>query len=75
MITVYSKPNCMPCKFVKQLLDSEEIEYEVKDVGEDEQALEEFKGKGYMSTPITEYGDGEDDFISGFNPEQLKELK
>jgi len=52
VITVYSQPNCVPCKKVKTWLDSKEIAYVEKDVTADVAAFNELQALGYNSTPV-----------------------
>lgn len=71
MIKVYSKPNCMQCKFTKEYLDNNNKKYESIDVLEDEQAFEYIKSLGFQSLPVVEC---EDDTFSGFRPDLLAKL-
>lgn len=71
MIKVYSKPNCMQCKFTKEYLDNNNKKYESIDVLEDEQAFEYIKSLGFQSLPVVEH---EDDSFSGFRPDLLAKL-
>ena len=43
MITVYSRQNCMPCKFTKQFLTEHNIPFKNVDVSEEPEALEILK--------------------------------
>lgn len=52
MITVYSQPNCVPCKKVKSWLDGKDIAYVEKDVTADVAAFNELRNMGYNSTPV-----------------------
>lgn len=52
VITVYSQPNCVPCKKVKTWLDRKEIAYVEKDVTADVAAFNELQELGYNSTPV-----------------------
>lgn len=57
MITVYSKPNCPHCVAAKNYLSKHEIEFHVKDVSVDEDALKFLKGRGHKSVPQLYVGD------------------
>lgn len=52
-ITVYSKPACGKCKFVKLWLDNHSHDYNEIDVFEDNEAFEYVKSKG-GSLPLVE---------------------
>lgn len=57
-ITVWSKPNCQQCVAVKRRLSAAGVPFEERDITAPENArdLDHFKGIGYSSAPITEYG-------------------
>ena len=57
-ITVWTKPACQQCRMVKHRLDAAGVPYTEADITAPEHAkdLEHFKGIGYSSAPITEYG-------------------
>ncbi|WP_252108970.1 MULTISPECIES: glutaredoxin family protein [unclassified Halomonas] len=71
MITVYSKPNCQPCRLTKVQLDSMGVEYVEKNVDDSEQARSEALEYGHRQMPIVVTGD---DHWSGFRPDKLAEL-
>jgi glutaredoxin-like protein NrdH len=54
VITVYSQPNCVPCKKVKTWLDNKEIAYVEKDVTADVAAYNEVKSMGYSTMPVVQ---------------------
>ena len=70
-ITVYSKPSCVQCNATYRALDAKGIEYEVTDVSQDADALEQVKALGYMQAPVV-IADG--DHWSGFRPDKIDEL-
>lgn len=72
MIKVYSKPNCMQCKFAKNKMDDLEIPFEEFDVTSSEEHLEEAKATGFTAMPIIILENG--DVISGFQPDKLEAL-
>lgn len=57
-ITVWTKPNCVQCRLVKARLTTAGVPYTEQDITapENTRELEYFKGLGYLSAPITEYG-------------------
>lgn len=69
MVTVYTKENCVQCKFVKKWLVQHRIKFIEKPVAE---RLSEFKAHGLLQAPIV-YRD--DTLITtGFVPNKLTEL-
>ena len=72
-VTVYSKPNCMQCQFTKRFLTDQGIDFNLIDVEENEEALEEVSALGFKSLPVVSI-EGQGAF-SGFKPDRLKLLK
>lgn len=70
-ITVYSKPSCVQCNATYRALDAKGIEYEVTDVSQDADALEQVKELGYMQAPVVI---ADEDHWSGFRPDKIDEL-
>lgn len=70
MITIYSKHNCMQCKFTKNWLDEHEIEYLELDCTKDTNYLDEVRNLGFSALPVIVI-DGHDPFY-GFNPDKLE---
>lgn len=70
-ITVFSKPSCVQCTATYRALDSKGLEYEVKDVSQDEAALAELKGLGYLQAPVVVTDNGH---WSGFRPDKIDQL-
>lgn len=77
-ITVYSQPDCFPCKGTMRDFDKLGIEYESIDVSEDHEALAFIKGLGYLQAPVVVVT-GENGAMvnhwSGFRPDQIAALK
>ena len=71
-IIVYSKPNCMQCDFTKKYLEDKGVSYEVKDIFESEEALNEVKELGFSSVPVISV-EGQEAF-NGFRPDLLDQL-
>ncbi|RFU69898.1 glutaredoxin domain-containing protein [Bacillus sp. V59.32b] len=68
-ITVYTQPDCPPCKIVKMFLQEYNLEFNEKDIKADHTARKELTNKyGSYSTP-TVVIDGE--VIIGFDQEKL----
>lgn len=72
MVTVFTKPDCPQCVFTKKKLDELGIEYVLRDVMEDGEALRTVKSLGYLAAPVvlTEIGD----HWSGFRPDRINQL-
>ncbi|NKY60370.1 glutaredoxin family protein [Nocardia flavorosea] len=68
-ITVYSRPDCQPCKAVARKLDQLGATYRKIDVTEDPAAGEYLRSLGYASTPVTVVGEHHK---HGYAPEWLK---
>lgn len=72
MVTVYSKPNCTQCNFTKRFLTDKQIAFQVKDITESDEALNEVKEMGFQSLPVV-VADGKEPF-NGFRPDKLQQL-
>lgn len=72
-VTVYTKKNCPQCMMTKEYMDALNIEYEVIDVTNDEEAREHVKELGFTSLPVVVVEDGEAWF--GFRPDNIDLLK
>lgn len=59
VVIVWSKPACQQCRMVKFRLEAAGVPYEERDLTAPENVkdLEWFRGIGYSSAPITEFGD------------------
>lgn len=74
MIVVYTKHNCPKCDMTKKVLMREGIEYTVRNVEEDGDALHYVKNVlGLSSLPVTII-EGHAPIV-GFAPEKLRKLK
>lgn len=71
-VTLYSQPNCPPCKMVKGFLTDNKVDYIVKDVSEDSKARDELINRyKSMSTPTVVVGK---DVVIGFELAKLEKL-
>ena len=61
----------MFCEAVKEFLSQRGIAFSERDVLQDEQALEELRQLGYLTTPVIKVGD---EVVVGFNRKRLEEL-
>jgi glutaredoxin-like protein NrdH len=71
-VVVYSKPNCMQCNFTKKFLEDKGIPYQIKDIEENEKAVDEVKSLGFSSLPVV-IAEGIEAF-HGFRPDLLNRL-
>lgn len=53
-VTVFSQPNCVPCKKVKSWFDAKGVEYVERDVTTDPDALQHIRDLGHMGVPVIE---------------------
>lgn len=72
MVKLYTKNNCMQCKFVKMFLDNKNVDYQEINVDEDEKSLEFLKEEGFMSMPVVMDDNGFS--MSGNNMAKLQTL-
>ena len=73
-LTVYSQPNCQPCKATKRWLDRRGIIYQEVDVTTSPDDAEAIRALGFKEAPvvIVSSGDPELDLMwSGFDPNNL----
>ena len=74
MITVYSRQNCMPCKFTKQFLTDHNIPFKNVDVDEEPEVLETLKQHGLFGLPVVAINQSFDFAFCGFQPDKLNDL-
>ena len=73
-ITVYSKPDCQPCRNTKRALDRAGIPYAEKPVAD---RVDEFKDRGFLSSPVVVVTDADGAELrawSGFRFDELRAL-
>ena len=72
-LIVLSQTTCAPCKFVKNYLTNEEVEFTEININEHAEAVEKY---GITSTPVTILMDGDEEIVRvhGFAPDQLEDL-
>jgi glutaredoxin-like protein NrdH len=69
--TVYTKPSCVQCTATYRALYAKGIEYEIHDLSQDVDALEQVKALGYLQAPVVIT---DEDHWSGFRPDKIDEL-
>lgn len=57
MIKLYTKTICPKCILVKRELDNKNIQYELINIEENEEARNKILNSGFMATPILEVDD------------------
>ena len=57
-ITLFTKPACVQCVMTKKVLDREQLDYTLRDVTEDAEALEIVTSLGYQAAPVVFITDG-----------------
>lgn len=72
-VIVWTKPVCQQCRLVKHRLTTAGVPYTELDLTAEEHTrdLEHFRGLGYSSAPITEYGGIA---VPGFIPTEIDKV-
>lgn len=71
-VTVYSKPNCQPCRATKKWLDRRGITYREVNLLESPDDLAAAIDLGYKESPVVVVGTWSDESWSGFDTDQLE---
>ncbi|ROZ64687.1 glutaredoxin-like protein NrdH [Kocuria soli] len=71
-VTVYSKPSCVQCNATYRALTKSNIDYDVIDVTEDQEAFDRVVGMGYQQVPVVVAGE---DHWSGYRPDKISSLR
>ncbi|MEV6219780.1 glutaredoxin domain-containing protein [Nocardia sp. NPDC051833] len=72
LITVYTRPNCQPCRATKRKLEQLEAAYTLIDVTEYPDALDQIRGLGYLQAPVVVARVGDEEFHwGGFSPDKI----
>lgn len=71
-VTVYSKNGCGQCMFLKNMLKGEQIDFEERNISEDESAMSYLQDKGITSLPYVESPQGIS--FTGVRPDLVKQL-
>ncbi len=70
-VILYQQTTCASCTHVERFLRERGIPFTAKDIGADAEAMQEFLGLGYLTTPVTVI-DGTP--LPGFQPKRLAQL-
>ena len=70
-VIIYTQPTCQACQRLKSYLKQKSVEYEERDVTENDQAFSELQQLGFTTTPVILVGD---EVVVGFDQEKLERL-
>jgi len=71
-VTIYTTPTCVYCRAAKEFFKENNVEYEEKNVAEDEQARDAMVEKsGQLGVPVI---DVKGNIVVGFDEAKLSEL-
>ncbi|MCH7828323.1 glutaredoxin family protein [Patescibacteria group bacterium] len=71
-VTIYTTPTCVYCRAAKEFFKENNVEYEEKNVAEDEQARDAMVEKsGQLGVPVI---DVKGNIVVGFDEKKLSEL-
>ena len=77
-VTVYSKPKCVQCDWVKKFMDNNGIEHTVIDITENAEAYKVVtQTLGYKAAPVVAWDSPTEGYahFTGFNPYKLDDIK
>lgn len=69
-VTVYSKPRCVQCNATYKWLDKSGVKYEIVNLPDFPEKLDEFMAQGVGSAPVVVINDNEP--FGGFRPDLLQ---
>ena len=72
MVITYSKNDCTACVGVKNLLANNGVEFEERNIEENDEYMDEVMKMGYASVPVTITKEGKE--IVGFDLPELQQL-
>ncbi|MEZ4666453.1 MAG: glutaredoxin family protein [Anaerolineae bacterium] len=70
-VIIYTQPTCQACQRLKSYLKQKAVEYEERDVTENDQAFSELQQLGFTTTPVILVGD---EVVVGFDQAKLERL-
>lgn len=71
-LKIYTKDGCRQCNFTKNMLDDKGLEYDVINVDDTPEAINDLLELGFMQFPVVVPTSGE--AFSGFRPDRLEAL-
>lgn len=72
MVTIFTSPTCLPCRFSKKRMNDLGVEFVERDVTADPEAAEAVKDLGYSSVPVVLLPDGQ--HWQGLQPDRIDAL-
>jgi glutaredoxin-like protein NrdH len=70
-VTVYTKAHCPQCDATKRQLSKQGVDFDVVDLTENPEQIENFLAQGFKQTPIVVT---EEASWSGYRPDMIKQL-
>lgn len=74
-VRIFTKTNCPSCKNTKDMMDTLGIEYNVRNIEDDDSNFQEVLDLGYTQVPVIVVGLDGDDSWSGHQPSRIMQLK
>lgn len=71
MLTIYTTPNCPSCRLTRQALDRAGITYEVVDLSERPDLVEQMRSEGLLQAPVIDDGTSRS---TGFRPDRIRAI-
>lgn len=71
MVTVYTQPNCQPCRATKKRMEKLGIPFNEVDITSDPSALDTLRAEGWQSAPVVKT---QHETWGGFNPSKIDAL-
>lgn len=71
MVKIFTKNNCIQCKFTERMLDEHHIKYDDINLDDHPDQIDYVKSLGYAATPVVVTPN---ESWSGFQPDKLKTL-
>lgn len=70
-LTIYTTPNCPSCHLTRQALDRAGLTYEVIDLSERPDLVEQMRSEGLLQAPILDDGTSRS---AGFRPDRIRAI-
>lgn len=70
-LTIYTTPNCPSCRLTRDTLDRAGIAYEVVDLSERPDLVEQLRSEGLLQAPVIDDGTSRS---AGFRPDRIRAI-
>lgn len=70
-LTIYTTPNCPSCRLTRQALDRAGLTYEVIDLSEHPDLVEQLRSEGLLQAPVIDDGTSRS---AGFRPDRIRAI-